>query len=345
MEKLCCDICGGTLIMQSGGKVAICDSCGMQYSVERIREKVQEIKGTVSIEGTVKTQDADFIIRGGVLERYNGNDVHVIIPDSVVEIDKEAFARCVGIQSIIFPSSVKRVGTSAFCGCESLDGIKLPDEIEEIGNNAFLGCRSLKQIDLPESLVLIGKWAFSMTGITSITIPSHVTRIGDGAFFECKALTEVSLPDGLKEIGNRAFYNCTRLEVINIPDQVEGGKRKLENTFGFCTALQKIVISEKQKERLFVGKGYQDALIPVRDIFEEKIENDYADDDGYTTEYSYSDKNCGSWYLKFKRELEEENQRKTQERRRLEGKCQHCGGAFSGLFTKRCTKCGKYKDY
>ena len=30
---------------------------------------------------------------------------------------------------------------------------------------------------------------------------------------------------------------------------------------------------------------------------------------------------------------------------RSQGLCQHCGGTFKGLFTKKCTNCGKEKDY
>ena len=33
------------------------------------------------------------------------------------------------------------------------------------------------------------------------------------------------------------------------------------------------------------------------------------------------------------------NQRKRQ------GLCQYCGGEFTGLFSKKCVKCGKPKDY
>ncbi len=58
VKKLVCDICGGKLVMQSGG-VAKCDSCGMEYTKERIQEKVQEIKGTVKIEGPVETVKGD----------------------------------------------------------------------------------------------------------------------------------------------------------------------------------------------------------------------------------------------------------------------------------------------
>ena len=38
--KLTCDICGGTLQMNSGGTGATCVNCGMTYSVDRLREKL-----------------------------------------------------------------------------------------------------------------------------------------------------------------------------------------------------------------------------------------------------------------------------------------------------------------
>lgn len=58
MAALVCDICGGKLVMQSGG-VTKCDSCGMEYTKERIQEKIQEIKGTVKIDGPVETVKGD----------------------------------------------------------------------------------------------------------------------------------------------------------------------------------------------------------------------------------------------------------------------------------------------
>lgn len=58
MKTLVCEICGGKLIMQSGG-VAKCDSCGMEYTKERIQEKIQEIKGTVKIDSPVEVVKGD----------------------------------------------------------------------------------------------------------------------------------------------------------------------------------------------------------------------------------------------------------------------------------------------
>lgn len=51
MAALVCDICGGKLVMGTGG-IAICDSCGMEHSADRVKEKIQEIKGTVQIDNS-----------------------------------------------------------------------------------------------------------------------------------------------------------------------------------------------------------------------------------------------------------------------------------------------------
>ena len=48
MAALVCDVCGGKLVMGTGG-IAVCDSCGMEHSKDRMQEKVQEIKGTVEV--------------------------------------------------------------------------------------------------------------------------------------------------------------------------------------------------------------------------------------------------------------------------------------------------------
>lgn len=51
MAALMCDLCGGKLVMGTGG-TAVCDSCGMEHSPDRMKEKVQEIKGVVRVDNT-----------------------------------------------------------------------------------------------------------------------------------------------------------------------------------------------------------------------------------------------------------------------------------------------------
>ena len=51
--KLQCEICGGKLIGKAGG-IYECDSCGMEYDTTWVKEKIQQIQGTVKVEGTVE---------------------------------------------------------------------------------------------------------------------------------------------------------------------------------------------------------------------------------------------------------------------------------------------------
>jgi len=49
MAAITCDICGGSLSMDASGDFAVCDSCGMKHTKDRLRTKAQEITGTVEV--------------------------------------------------------------------------------------------------------------------------------------------------------------------------------------------------------------------------------------------------------------------------------------------------------
>ena len=301
------------------------------------------------------------------MERYNGNDVNIVIPDPVIKIGERAFEGCAGIQSVIFPPRVTEIGGNAFSDCQSLNEIEFSNGLETIGDGAFCRFHSLKHINLPESIVyiyqrafagcielkniaipfnvrIIGAWTFcGCQSLDEVRLSDGLEAIGDEAFGDCCSLKQIKLPETVKWIGKYAFRNCTNLEVINIPNCVECDDNyyDLDGVFQNCPSLREIIISEAQKERLFMrrGKVWARREYGAKYIFEEKVYDDNDED------REYSDKNCGSWYINFVRELREESYKKVQVNRRAEGKCPYCGGAFTGLFTKKCARCGKFKDY
>ncbi|MBR5022685.1 MAG: hypothetical protein IKY18_05755 [Oscillospiraceae bacterium] len=57
MAALICDICGGQLSMDASGDFAVCESCGMKHTKDRVKAKVQEITGTVKIDDTDAVQE------------------------------------------------------------------------------------------------------------------------------------------------------------------------------------------------------------------------------------------------------------------------------------------------
>lgn len=72
MQALTCDICGGKLKIGKG-KIAVCDSCGMEHSFSRLQEKIQEIKGTVHVD-TAHLTDNYYSI---ALDAYNADNYSV----------------------------------------------------------------------------------------------------------------------------------------------------------------------------------------------------------------------------------------------------------------------------
>lgn len=55
MRALKCDFCGANLVMDKSREFATCEFCGTKYLKETIQEKIQEIRGQVSIVGAVET--------------------------------------------------------------------------------------------------------------------------------------------------------------------------------------------------------------------------------------------------------------------------------------------------
>ena len=51
MNKLQCELCGGSLSMDSDGESAVCDFCGMRFKKEYIKSMLVEISGPIKIDG------------------------------------------------------------------------------------------------------------------------------------------------------------------------------------------------------------------------------------------------------------------------------------------------------
>ena len=211
MKQLTCDICFGTLVVQSGGQFCRCSCCGVEYSLDRMREKVRELNGGVTNGSLMSVASSDFEIRGGVLKAYHGNDSHVVIPPTVVEIGKEAFRECPGIQSVVIPEGVTIIREYAFSDCKNLRDVALPDSLLKIDNDVFSGCESLEGVVLPKSIKEIGFDAFhGCTALKSINLPDSLTCLRGGAFFGCLSLFDITMSEHRKAALYREEIECYR---------------------------------------------------------------------------------------------------------------------------------------
>lgn len=197
---------------------------------------------------------------------------HIIMPDSIEEIEQMAF-RGLKIKEIKLSKNLKKIAWDAFYSCSEIEEINFPDGLEEISNGAFSGCVKLKNVNLPLSLKIVGKDAFldcdnineinhPCLNITRqfyinncnkelesyldksadhIHIPESVTKIGDRAFSNCVNLKEITIPSSVVELGEGIFYNCTSLKKVIIPSSIT---KICDGTFANCTSLKKIIIPD-----------------------------------------------------------------------------------------------------
>ena len=87
----------------------------------------------------------DFVIRDGVLLRYNGSEKDVCVPESVKIIGEAAFEDT-KVRSIYLPYGVTAIEKWAFYGCHSLNGIDIPSTVTAIESEAFAECSHLNEV-------------------------------------------------------------------------------------------------------------------------------------------------------------------------------------------------------
>jgi len=170
------------------------------------------------------------------------------IGSRVADIEAFAFCHCSNLNTLTIPSNVKNIGYDAFCGCSGLESIvvesgntvydsrescnaiietstntlvagckfsTIPNNVTTIGSGAFYYCDGLTSIAIPNSVTSIEGFAFSYSGLISVTIPNSVTYLGVQAFCFCSNLSSVTLPDndGLR-LGDHVLGSCPKLTSI-----------------------------------------------------------------------------------------------------------------------------------
>ncbi len=154
----------------------------------------------------------------------------LLIPDSTLIIERNAFSNCSGLISIVIPNGVASIREYAFSNCSNLKSITIPNSVTYVGEYAFSGCTNLKSAEVSNDVKVIKGYTFSeCASLMSITIPDGVLAIKDYAFSGCKSLTSIEIPNSAIDIEPAIFSDCFALKTITVPANIKPIYEKVLN--------------------------------------------------------------------------------------------------------------------
>ena len=110
----------------------------------------------------------------------------VYIPSTLKEIPNWAFQGCTSLPAIALSAGIEHIGKDAFAGCTALQSVKSQggaNNVKTIGDYAFSRCSSLYDVRFSNGLTSIGIYAFKgCTKLENLTLPAKLATIGDFAF-------------------------------------------------------------------------------------------------------------------------------------------------------------------
>ena len=174
-----CTNCGGVLEVDSGLEAAICKYCETPFIVEKAINNYNIANARINAQTViVNAMNSDFVVEGGVLVKYTGNDKKVIIPETVKVIADESFLDNLNIESVVITKSVVKIMTpyeahhdltifdsyykakykrGAFEGCTSLKEVYIADSVKSLSTGIFARCPNLTVLTLEGDVSLNGK--------------------------------------------------------------------------------------------------------------------------------------------------------------------------------------------
>lgn len=178
-----------------------------------------------------------------IVEYIGKDQSEVTVPESVLgfpvkTLGEYSFYGNEEVTKVILPASLVMIDRFAFEECKVLKEVVAQEGLEVIAQAAFRSS-TLEVFDLPSTVVTIGKNAFYRTTLTSVVIPDGVSLISSYAFYGCESLTDVTFGKRVSVIDEKAFHNCKSLKLTALPEQVT---RIGDYAFMNCTSITSIFI-------------------------------------------------------------------------------------------------------
>lgn len=257
MGKIQCDICGSELVMLAGGRGAVCKNCGLEYSIERLREMLSgggqssapivqtpaapeermsvdtNAMGLAAEKHEVLTESSeqDFVLKkqfmgGYKLVGYKGCAQRVTFPAHWIEYDDhKLFEAHDEMVELIFPVGYTNTAFEKgnFENKPRLKKVIFGGDVLTSADD-FKGCKALKHVAFENATMI---------------------QLGVGTFSDCVALESLRFSEDAEfDIQPEVFKNCRALKTFVAPRRsVDFAGEGIESgTFEGCTALQRVVL-------------------------------------------------------------------------------------------------------
>lgn len=146
----------------------------------------------------------DCVNQIGMAAFYFVPSVH--LTSSITKINDVAFEDADGLINIYIPNSIKEIEANAFAFCGNLQRVY----IDDLAN--WCEIKFGNQYANPTSKA--GEIWVNGNHLTYLEIPDGVRSINDYAFYGCKYIYELKLPDSVERIEQYSFQGCDRLSTL-----------------------------------------------------------------------------------------------------------------------------------
>ena len=193
--------------------------------------EAKEAPTNLSVPEIMTNNGVDYTVTGIVQGAFRSCTFQTIsLPDTITEIEEEAFAYCDQLKTFTLPYGVTEIKDSAFIDCRKMtyflykneDGavVSTNDKVTSIGSHAFASCVSLLDFSFSSVLQEIRECAFqkcisftriylpSATYTGTSTTPNNPYTIGKYVFADCSNLEFVYFEKNLTNVKSYAFANC-----------------------------------------------------------------------------------------------------------------------------------------
>ena len=235
---------GNRLIIKGQGHLCDCYDYEDQLPDKYTSIEIIQIEGTVKTIGMkcfMKFKNVNQLELKEGIETIRSNSFRgisikqLVIPSSVITIEKYSFADCNQLGSVSFSqnSKTEQIEDFAFKNCTNLQSIHVPKGLHSFNRKIVYGCFSLITITIDENNnqfqvkenVLMSKDGtrviYSPTSLSNnkFIVPKEVETIEEFAFAE-NSLTSISFNYQLKEISETSFFGNRQLKRLFLPPSI-----------------------------------------------------------------------------------------------------------------------------